>query len=1029
MLVLPIVARELLIQARKKSTYWIRVAASALAFLLLSYILVMGSAALAPANQGKILFSSLSLLAFGYCLLVGPLVTANCLSAEKRDGTLGLLFLTNLKGHDVVLGKLVSSSIHCIYGLLAVLPMMSLALLLGGVSAGEIARTVLVLGNTLFFSLSAGMFVSTLGRNDRRIVFMAVLTILVVTAGPYEAAYLWANNFTLGTSFALSDSVLSPSPVFAFTLARSAKGTPASWGLYQSLAETHALAWMFLGASCALLPRVCRDRPKGRRRQRISDWSRFWRLGSQGARSAFRRRLLERNPCFWLSSRERHKAALVWFFIVSMTAIGLWVCYRFDMVFYEVSLFLLLVIHVLLKVWFAGEVCHRWIEDRQCGALELLLCAPLETREIVRGQGLALFRQFGGPVIVTVFLSLTARAVIIDLMGRGSDTQFGRTWLLIGVPVLIADLFALRWVGAWLGLTARGLNRAIGGAIAQVLWLRWLICILCFGGLAAWNWLGFGVLRPDATLVVFWFALALSLDFLLGWSARRRFLRYFRTIAANPMDYRIAVRRPSLELPVTSVDAHSTCPSPVQVSERKRRLTRIAWVGAIAFLVACIPLGYRAWLKRQVSQRLQAAQQAGFPITIKDLDQRRPSLADEANAALVVERAFTWYVAFPGLAQFPGPNPWDPLIGSLKRSEPLPAGVKGPIKFFLSTNQTSLAILRDAPSLRQGRYVTDWYPSGVRFSAQYQGLLRMVELLRYDVLYRADAGDVTGALASLHRLLDICHSLEREPIPMFFSVRQTCLLHGFTSMEWLLSRHSLPESELKALEQEISEAEAGTDLQAALVGLRCFAVNWYRPRETGPAPVILSVSGAMEQLRFRLRNWIYDLTGAKDRDFIRYLDTLDQYIRLASIPLPERYLRGLSLGVKGRSSIGSQLMPSSYSPRYMLDTLNGFDRLIAPEAKFVARCRAARTAVLIEQYRLRHSGQLPEKLDSLVPDLIGALIRDPFDGQPLRYKRLSSGYQVYSVGKNGIDDYGAGDGLPQKNRARQAGDDLVFSVD
>ena len=51
------------------------------------------------------LFTVLNAIAFIFCLLAGVFLTADCLSEEKREGTLGLLFLTSLKGYDVVLGK------------------------------------------------------------------------------------------------------------------------------------------------------------------------------------------------------------------------------------------------------------------------------------------------------------------------------------------------------------------------------------------------------------------------------------------------------------------------------------------------------------------------------------------------------------------------------------------------------------------------------------------------------------------------------------------------------------------------------------------------------------------------------------------------------------------------------------------------------------------------------------------------------------------------------------------------------------
>ena len=64
-----------------------------------------------------------------YCLFSGRISTADCLSEEKREGTLGLLFLTDLKGYDVVLGKLAATSVSAFYGLLAALPVLAVPVL------------------------------------------------------------------------------------------------------------------------------------------------------------------------------------------------------------------------------------------------------------------------------------------------------------------------------------------------------------------------------------------------------------------------------------------------------------------------------------------------------------------------------------------------------------------------------------------------------------------------------------------------------------------------------------------------------------------------------------------------------------------------------------------------------------------------------------------------------------------------------------------------------------------------------------
>src|SRR5206468_835512 len=75
---------------------------------------------------GQQVFAALAYLALAYSLFAGAALTADCLSSEKREETLGFLFLTDLKGYDVVLGKLVATSLRSIYGLLATFPILSL---------------------------------------------------------------------------------------------------------------------------------------------------------------------------------------------------------------------------------------------------------------------------------------------------------------------------------------------------------------------------------------------------------------------------------------------------------------------------------------------------------------------------------------------------------------------------------------------------------------------------------------------------------------------------------------------------------------------------------------------------------------------------------------------------------------------------------------------------------------------------------------------------------------------------------------
>ena len=63
-------------------------------------------------------------------------------------------------------------------------------------------------------------------------------------------------------------------------------------------------------------------------------------------------------------------------------------------------------------------------------------------------------------------------------------------------------------------------------------------------------------------------------------------------------------------------------------------------------------------------------------------------------------------------------------------------------------------------------------------------------------------------------------------------------------------------------------------------------------------------------------------------------------------------------------------------------------------------------AIALERHQHKH-GSYPASLESLVPEFLAALPRDPMDGQPLRYRRKDDGtFTLYSVGWNSQDDGG-----------------------
>jgi ABC-type transport system involved in multi-copper enzyme maturation permease subunit len=533
MIVLPIVDRELRVAARRAGTYRIRLWAALAAMLLAAWkCLGFTWQGLSPASQGRSLFYTLSGLAFLYCLGIGARVTSDCVSEEKREGTLGLLFLTDLRGLDVVFGKLAASSLNSFYGLLAVVPLLAMSLLLGGVTFMEFSRMVLVLLNALFFSLSVGLFVSTVSRNERKAMFGTVLAVLSPALIPFSVLFFMVivlEWFQDPSEWMSLFPFMMVNPIFPFLLSLS-RSMPLflaipDWSFWVSLAVVHGLSWMVLIVSAIILPAIWKDRPRTATRANPLSLTERWRVWSQGdpqQRRALRASLLGRNPYLWLVSRDRLKPAYTWFFLFSMIAVWLWGYWQHHEVMFDFYPLVptVILVHGFLKVWVISEVSHRLVEDQRNGALELLLSTPLGIEEILEGQRLALIRQFGRPVLalcaieMVVFRSAFPLAVILPVL-----------------IMLVADLFTLMWVGMRLSLSARGINEVLLKGSVWVLFLPWMACLV------AWPlfepvWRHFVLADGEVPFIhrlYFWFAVGILNDvvLVLGW-ARPQLLTQFR---------------------------------------------------------------------------------------------------------------------------------------------------------------------------------------------------------------------------------------------------------------------------------------------------------------------------------------------------------------------------------------------------------------------------------------------------------------------------------------------------------------------
>ena len=526
---LPIVERELRTAARRRGTYWNR-ATAALAAILVFAGTFWFERQVAPKELGQHIFYVLSGLFLLSSLVAGIRYTADCLSEEKREGTLGLLFLTDLKGYDVVLGKLAATSVNAFYGLIAIFPVLAIPLLLGGVSIGEFWRIVLVLANTLFFSLAAGIFVSGTSRSARKAMSGTLVLVLLINAGlPSLGGWLAYQH----QAASVNTAFLLPSVGYAYALVFDAQYRAGPNEFRWSVVLTHGFAWLFLALASIAARNSWQDKPVGalaaRWRQR---WQR-WSYGNAAERSAFRRRLLDLSPCFWLGGRHRLKPMLVWGFLGLAGCLWTWGALKWREGWLDVGTYVVTacILHIALKFWVVSEACQRFGPDHRSGALELVLSTPLTVTEILRGQMLVLKRQFLWPILMVVGLDFIFMLAGARHLSSGGD-NFWVWFCSAQIVTLIGDVYTLCQAGMWIGLVSKRPNRAASATVARVLVLpcgAWAGLVMLTTFTPLWH-------RVEIQWPFFlglWFAMGMIADIFFSLWARFRLLRDLRTVATQ----------------------------------------------------------------------------------------------------------------------------------------------------------------------------------------------------------------------------------------------------------------------------------------------------------------------------------------------------------------------------------------------------------------------------------------------------------------------------------------------------------------
>lgn len=478
---LPIVERELRVAARLRQTILIRLGAVLVAAAIGAFYLMSAQWAPRPGWGGE-LFRTLGVLMLLLCLFEGLRASADSISREIREGTLGFLFLGGLRGYDVVMGKAVAANLQTFYALLAAGPILGLTVPMGGVTGGELIRIMISLGAGLWIATALGLAVSSHHQEGTRAFRQAAILGAAWCGLPPAAAFLAVRSgWSAGQSLSLW------SPVGPFLHASDTVYRAAPWTFWVALAFGAGCA----GGLFALASRRVRRAWTGGEKRR----SQAWCQPSGRVQRRAEARLGDGNPVAWLARRGRTAQMRSWVAAsAAVVVLHLWLGQ--GGLAGNVLLFGSLGAGVLLgwgiRVALALEVGQAFAGGSPRELLALLASTPMDNVSIVEGHREGLTRTWAGPTLMAIAL-MAAPALARLASTTAVPLSYQYVELLrpgLFAATLLVDLQAIFYVGIWFSLRTVSPNTSV----LRTLGLTQLLpAVFCCGfsivaSVAAWVW-------------------------------------------------------------------------------------------------------------------------------------------------------------------------------------------------------------------------------------------------------------------------------------------------------------------------------------------------------------------------------------------------------------------------------------------------------------------------------------------------------------------------------------------------------------
>ncbi|HYV34783.1 MAG TPA: ABC transporter permease [Gemmataceae bacterium] len=463
------------------------------------------------ARFGLLQFQILVYVQLTLVLFFAALVAASTISLEKDRRTFLLLLLTDLRNHEIVLGKLLGSLLQIGFFLLGTLPIYCLSLLLGGVDGAQILQAVVVLMATALAAGSLGGLIALWRDKTFQALALSVLFLVLYLCLVQALTLLpFVGDWISPTAIEHWQRYLQPFLALAYVVEPNADATGSIPPAYEFAAGMLILSALLNGWA---IWKLRRWNPSGEpimQRERPGEIEEKDRVKAHAAPGAARR--VWTNPILWREIATRAYGrrpllvktayflvlALVCYYAFAGTETRAWAAARG-----------LVPVSILSLLLISAQAATAITSERDSGALDLLLVTDLTPGEFIFGKlgGISWnTKEYLLPPLllagVYAWLGWLASPLpaselqhqLPDDMGAACQTMNLEAFVAVFIGGVILEVFTLV-LGVHIALRTPNSRLAVGNTLGTVFFLSagTLICVylIIINGRFEYQWFSF----------------------------------------------------------------------------------------------------------------------------------------------------------------------------------------------------------------------------------------------------------------------------------------------------------------------------------------------------------------------------------------------------------------------------------------------------------------------------------------------------------------------------------------------------------